>query len=414
MRCEKHRRIATFTRDFAQIYLKLGEFASAEREARSARDLHGAEADYLLTLAEAMRGQGKFADIQAEIKADHRPPELEGQVRMVLATAALGLNDRAKAENLLREAVSINPSAPAPKIALARQLLGSKPEEAGELVDAVLAADPRSAEAIVAKGEILARKGDFDGAIQRFGEALVLDPNNVNARLSRANVNLTRNDYGSVDNDLDPILKASPVNFAANYLRALEDFKKRDFAAADKILEELSSRGSNFSNLPEGLYVQAATKYALGQDEQANNAISKYVARVPGDVFGVRLAAMIALRRGVPDAAVEYLTGYLAKSKPDAATLTLLGNAYAQTGKSALALEQYQKAAALEPENLSLKTIVAVSEIGTGAGRKGLDELEQVFASTDEGAAIAGPTLVFSDLRAGRVAKGRRDGRKTS
>ena len=389
----------------AQIYLKLGELASAEREARSARDLHGAEADYLLTLAEAMRGQGKFAAIQAEIKAEHRPPELEGQVRMVLATAALGLNDRAKAESLLREAVSINPSAPAPKIALARLLLGSKPEEAGELVDAVLAADPRSAEAIVAKGEILATKGDTDGAIQRFGEALVLDPNNVTARLSRANVNLSRKDYDSVDNDLDPILKASPANFAANYLRALEDFKKRDFAAADKILDELSSKSNNFFNLPEGLYVQAATKYALGQVAQADNAINKFVARVPGNVFGVRLAAMIALRRGVPDTAIEYLTGYITKFKPDAATLTLLGNAYAKTGKSALALDLYQKAAALEPENPSLKTIVAVSEIAAGAGRKGLDELEQVFASTDEGAAIAGPTLVFSDLRAGRVGK---------
>src|ERR1051325_552598 len=31
----------------AQVYLKLGEFVSAEREARSARDLNGEEADYL-------------------------------------------------------------------------------------------------------------------------------------------------------------------------------------------------------------------------------------------------------------------------------------------------------------------------------------------------------------------------------
>src|SRR3954454_17273095 len=37
----------------AQVYLKLGEAASAEREARSARDLKGDETDYLLTLADA-------------------------------------------------------------------------------------------------------------------------------------------------------------------------------------------------------------------------------------------------------------------------------------------------------------------------------------------------------------------------
>ena len=44
----------------AQVYLKLGEFASAEREARSARDLNGSEQEYLLTLAEAMGRLARF------------------------------------------------------------------------------------------------------------------------------------------------------------------------------------------------------------------------------------------------------------------------------------------------------------------------------------------------------------------
>src|SRR5207302_11205742 len=56
----------------AEIYLKLGESPSAEREARSTRDLGGAEADYLLILAESMSRQGKLADIQAQIKPGQR------------------------------------------------------------------------------------------------------------------------------------------------------------------------------------------------------------------------------------------------------------------------------------------------------------------------------------------------------
>jgi putative PEP-CTERM system TPR-repeat lipoprotein len=384
-----------------QIYLKLGDFAPAEREARLARGLNGDETDYLLTLAEALMRQGKFADIPVQITAGHRAPEFESKVRVVLAMAAANLGDRNKAETLLREAVAVDPNAPVPKIALARQLVAGKVDEAARVVDEVLAADPRSVEAIVIKGEILARRGDVDGAMQRLDEALAIDPGSLSAHLSRANMNLSRGDYNKVDKDLDPVLKAAPQNFAANYLRALEDFKKQDFAGADKILDRLSP---SFANMPEGLYVQAATKYGLGQYGQASDAVAKYVARVPDNPFGARLAAMVALRRGVPDAAVQYLTGYLAKAKPDPATLALLGNVYATMRKPALALEQYQKAAALEPENLSLKTIVAASEIDTGAGRKGLEELEQVFA-TDAGATIAGPTLVLTDLRAGRVEK---------
>jgi len=383
----------------AQVYLQLGNFATAEREARAARDLKGAEADYLLPLAEAMLRQGKAADIAVQIKPGDRPPALESKIRMILAMAASVLHDRAKAEALSREAVALDESAPGPKIALARSLLGSNVGEAEKLVDAVIAADPRSAEAIAIKGETLAMRGDVDGAITRFGEALAIDPNNPTAHLSRANINLSRGDYPAVDKDLDPVLKLSPENFGANYLRALENFKKRDFAAADKVLDRLSP---NFSNMAEGLYVQAATKYGLGQYGQAADAIAKYMARVPRSPNGARLAATIALRRGAADVAVQYLTGYLAKSSPDPATLTLLGNAYFALKKPALALEQYEKAAALDPENLSLKTMVAASEIDAGAGRKGLDELEKVFA-TDAGVTIAGPTLVLTDLRAGRA-----------
>jgi putative PEP-CTERM system TPR-repeat lipoprotein len=385
----------------AEIYLKLGDPASAEREARAARELGAPEEGYLLTLADAILRQGRFADLPLQIPPGARPPALESKVRSALASAALGLHDKAKAETLLRQAVSLDDKAPGPKLALARLVLGVNLGEAEKLVDAVLAADPHLSEALALKGETLAVRGDADGAMQRFGEALAIDPNNVTARLSRANVNLSRGDYAAVDKDLDPVLAAAPQNFGANYLRALEFFKKRDFAAADKILDKISA---NFSYMVEGFYVQAATKYGLGQYGQADAAIAKYVARAPQNPFGARLAAMIALRRNTPDVAARYLTDYLAKYKPDPATLTLLGNIYVAMKKPAQALEQYEKAAALDPENLSLKTMVAASEIDTGAGRKGLDELEKVFA-TDAGVTIAGPTLVLTELRAGQVDK---------
>jgi putative PEP-CTERM system TPR-repeat lipoprotein len=383
----------------AQVYFGLGDMVMAEREARAARELKAPDEDYLMLLAEAMLRQGKYADIPAEIKPGDRSPALESKVRVVLATAAMDLHDQVKAEKLLREAVSLDETAPGPKIALARQLLGSDLGEADKLTDQLLAADPRMAEAIAMKGEILGMRGDLDGAMQRFGEALSIDPNDATAHLARANANLSRGDYAAVDKDLDAVLKASPQNFAANYLRALELFKKRDYAAADKILDRISP---NFSYMAEGLYVQAATKYGLGQYQQAADAIGKFIARVPQSPFGARLAAMMAMKRNAPDIALKYLKDYLAKYPPDAATLTLLGNVYVAMRQSALALEQYEKAASLEPADPTLKTLVAATEIDAGAGRKGLNELEEVFA-TDAGLTTAGPTLAFTQLRAGRA-----------
>src|SRR5262249_6897692 len=65
---------------------------------------------------------------------------------------------------------------------------------------------------------------------------------------------------------------------------------------------------------------------------------------------------------------------------------------------------QFEKAAALDPANQAIKAQVAISQINSGRGEQGLTELEQVFAS-ESGAKIAGPTLVLTELRAGRLNK---------
>src|SRR5260370_34317070 len=88
----------------------------------------------------------------------------------------------------------------------------------------------------------------------------------------------------------------------------------------------------------------------------------------------------------------------------DAAWLALLGKGYMADSKRDLALQQFEKAAALDPDNPAIKTRVGISEIDTGQGQQGLATLEQVFA-TDAGASVAGPTLVVSELRARRFDK---------
>jgi predicted Zn-dependent protease len=93
-----------------------------------------------------------------------------------------------------------------------------------------------------------------------------------------------------------------------------------------------------------------------------------------------------------------------AQPKADAYTLTLLGNAYMASGKPELALQQFEKAAALEPNNPTIETRMAISEIGVGQGKEGLAELERVF-SKEAGVPIAGPTLVLAQLRAGQLDK---------
>jgi len=385
----------------ALVYLQLGDPISAEREARAAREHNGAEADYLPVLDKALLRQAKFADLSDLVQPGNRPPALESQVRWALGAAAAGLRDNVKAQTLLQDAVRLDPNAVGPKIALARLLAAGKPSEANKLLDAVLSSDPRSVEALQVKGELARAQGDTQAALTHFNAALQIDPKNVAVRLSRASLSIAEGKYNVADEDLDPILKANPNSFMANYLRALEDAKQQQYTAADRLFERLSPM---FARYPAGYYLQGATKFALGQYAQAEAILAKYLATVPGDVRAVRIAASAALRQHAPDRAIDLLKPFAAKSGVDAATLTLLGNAYMAGGKPELALQQFDKAAAIDPNNPTIQTRMAISQIGVGQGKEGLAELEKVF-DTQAGAPVAGPTLALAQLRAGQLDK---------
>jgi putative PEP-CTERM system TPR-repeat lipoprotein len=385
----------------AAVYLQLGDPAQAEREARAARERNGDEADYLPILANALLQQGKFADVLDLVKPGDRAPAVESKIRLALGGAAAGMHDPKKAEAMLRDAVRLDPSAAGPKIALARFVAAKEPAEADKLIDAAIAAEPRSAEAHRVKGEILRARGNAEGALSSFDDALKIDPKYLPARLSRADLNVAQGKFKAADEDLDPILKATPNNFTANYLRGIERAKQKQYAEADRIFDRLSPA---FPKVVSGYYLQGATKLALGQNAQAEGILVKYLANVPNDLRAARLIATAALRERAPARAIEYLKPVMDKNPPDAAALTLLGNAYMATGKPELALQQFEKAGELDPDNPAIKTRAAISEIDSGQGRQGLAALEKVY-ETESGATVAGPTLVLTLMRTGQADK---------
>src|SRR5208282_5022217 len=374
----------------AEVYLQEGDALSAEREARAARERNGNEADYLPVLADALFAQQKFANLTDLVQPGDRDPVLESKLRTALGLAAAGLRDGTKAVTLLSEAIKLDPSAARPKIQLARLLNGTKPAEADKLIDEAIAADPRSAGALQLKGEMLRGRGDHEGAMRLFDEALKIDPKNISAHLSRADINIALGKYQAADEDIDPILKASPNQFMANYLRGLELARQEKYAEADRILDRISP---GFDTFWAGYFVQGVTKSALGQYAQAETSLGKYRAHRPDDLLAARVIATVALQQRAAPRAIEYLKPLVDKMPVDAATLEILGNAYMADRKPDLALQQFQKAAALDPDNPTVNTQIGVSEIDTGQAQQGLATLEQVFG-TEAGAPIAGPALV--------------------
>src|SRR5260370_28432846 len=133
-------------------------------------------------------------------------------------------------------------------------------------------------------------------------------------------------------------------------------------------------------------------------------SLAKSCGRVQDVLKAGRLIATAALQQRSASRAIEYLKPIVDMVPADAATLTVLGNAYMADAKPDLALQQFEKAAALDPDNPAIKTRVGISEIDIGQGQQGLSTLEQLFA-TYASSPVAGPTLVLTQLRAKRLDK---------
>lgn len=93
------------------------------------------------------------------------------------------------------------------------------------------------------------------------------------------------------------------------------------------------------------------------------------------------MVATAALQQQSPSWAIQYLKPLVDKVPADAATQTVLGAAYMADHKPDLALQHFQKAAALDPDNPAIKTQVGLSEIDAGQPQQGVATLEQVLGT---------------------------------
>src|SRR4029077_16126671 len=140
-------------------------------------------------------------------------------------------------------------------------------------------------------GDMLRGRGDQDGAMRLFNEAIKIDRKIVTAQLSRSDVNIALGKYKLADEDIDPILKVSPGHFMANYLRGVELAKQQKYAEADRIFDRI---GPGFAEFWPGYYLQGATKLKLGQYAQAETSLAKFRAHVLDDIKAAQLIAAAA------------------------------------------------------------------------------------------------------------------------
>ena len=370
-----------------QLYLRIGEADSAEKELRRVYSARRDDATELL-LGQALLALNRSEDVLKIVGEQSADPKLARPKALLRAEAMLNLGRLDEAEKLLGEAPATT-DGDATTDLLAARLRVAKGDLAGAkaAVDQALAKSPESIPGWLLAAQIAMASGLPDEAERAAHKALDLSPGNVAAQLMLAEIDFRRGRLEEAQKQALAIREQAPASIPAAYLLANIQAARGQYADADRTLRQISDAIRNF---PPALLLSGSVKARVGQLAQAQDLLAHYVSLVPDNRNARRLLAAVQLDAGQARAAADTLASLAGPETQDAASLQLLASAQLRAGELMGARQSFAR----------------LAQIGQPAeaqqARSFLTLLDQAAAKPDDAKARA-VLLVLDDLRLARL-----------
>jgi len=357
-----------------------GDLLAAEAELKVARSLGGPIERINPLMASAMYYQGKLDELIRTIQPCLDDAPCKAGVLSIHARAHLALKQIGLAEADIKAALETSPSDPDVKLANALvQMAQGENSKAEATVDEVLAARPRSIEALVTKGDLRRSASDFAGAEKAFTSAVEINPRNFNTRLRLAIAQLAEGKNQEAQTNIDKVLADAPKAILATYLKALMLTRSNKMRQA---LEAVRPVEAEIAKTPQGMFLLAVIHNGNNNLEEALKYAQSYHAAVPDNMVGVRLEANLEFALRDYAQVVSLLAPLRDQLKEDPATLDLLGGAYLAVGRVKEGQEVLGELVKGKPDDLVARGQLAVSRAGqAGTREEGIHELEKVVES---------------------------------
>jgi len=379
-----------------------GDAKAAVLELRKASDLRYDATKVVPVLARAMQTLGEHAELTGQFGSTRlADPAAQAELSVALATAYFAQRQEAQGEEALADALKAVPQHVPARLLQAR-LLADK-DQAGEaraIVDQVLAADAKAADAWLLKGE-LALKIDKDrkAAIEAFRQAATANPKLMNAHVAAVTTLFQEGDAAGATAAVAAMKKHFANHPRTKFFEAELAYNAKDYKAAAEHMRPVVQA------LPTNalvLQLAGAAEFRLGNLAQAETFLGKALQQAPELPLARGMLSQVYLRTGQPQKTLSTLDPLLRRN-PSAGVLQLAAEAHLQSGDAKKAEELYQRAAKMKPDDPRIRTALALSQFGKGKTDSAISELESI-ASSDSGA-LADLALVSAHLRKREVDK---------
>jgi putative PEP-CTERM system TPR-repeat lipoprotein len=377
--------------------LESGDAVSAEIELGKAASL-GLDSDELqLALARTLLAKGDAAKVLAQFESKTlRSNALQAELRALIGVAELARNERARAQRAFGESLALDPANASANLGMARLAALSR-DVPGALarVDTALASAPRSPEALLFKGDLLAAQGQAEPAETAYREAIRVSPGQIAPRLRLVAHFAGARAMDKAWVELAALEKMAPKDPRTSYTRALLYVEERKFPAAREAILPMLKVAPN--HVPS-LVLAGTAAYETGAYAEAESHLRKALFNAPNAFGAKRLLAATHLRMGQTEVALGEVRELLARAPNDLAVVSLAGEAYLANGDVKGAVRYYEQAKTLRPDNVQLQTRLAQIRFATGDADRGMKELEAAAAS-DPQAYQADLALIAAHLR---------------
>jgi tetratricopeptide (TPR) repeat protein len=370
----------------AQLHLFARDVDGAEAALRQALADNPEIVEARLALAHLLAAQRSFEAADAELagfrKAD--PDNLPLLLAIGEFYAQRGHPDRA--EVLYREVIDEDGTGAQGLVARVRiaagKLRAGERGQAAKLVEEVLAANPRDAEALVMRADLALASGDTNAAVTDLRAVLRDQPDAVPVRRALARAHLQAGDGGLAEETLRQAVQANPRDLLArldlaqlllhqgkpeaalpvieqlvkdepNNVAALEALYRVQAGARDleAALATANSIQALQPKLPLGYYLAGLVQQGQRRSGDAAKSFATAVSLAPADWQSWRGQALAELSQGNVEGAISVFRQGIAATKGAGPLVVDLASLLEQQGQPAEAIAEYEALLAARPQD---------------------------------------------------------------
>jgi len=380
----------------ARSLLQGGDAAGAATEVQKAVDLkYPADEAYPL-LARALLARGDYQKVVALRERKVEDPKARADLNASIAIAQLNTGNAAGARAAVDAAAKDAPDDVRVLMAQAQvAAAGSDYAAAARYADAVLARNKNELDAVVFKAQLLSAQGKTTEAVDLLQGAAAAHPNALAPHFVLITLLAGARRLDEAKAQVAKLQAVAPNDMRTLYYDAYVAYASNDPRRAQEVIQKVLA--ANPDNLPS-LLLAGLAQYQLGSYGAAEQSFTQVMNRAPENVSARRGLALTYIKTGRARQALDLMEPLLRAGSQDALTWRTAGEAALYAGNVPVASQYYERAVALDKENVGTQVRLAQVRMATGESARAFSDLEALSAA-DKSQSEADLALIFGHLR---------------